>query len=133
MVKERKLANCQFLPFQSDEMFPFSLSAADLGVVILDELTSKGSVPSKSYNLMSYGIPSLYIASEDSELKSYVDKFGHGDCFTESELDSAVSFIEKLSRDRDLYKLMSGNSVKAAGNFKRENAGKFVEYYLLKD
>ena len=66
MVEEKKLPNCTFLPFQSDEMFPFSLSAADLGIVILDELTSKGSVLSKSYNLMSYGIPSVYIAGQDS-------------------------------------------------------------------
>jgi len=71
IVKEKNLENCTFLPFQSNEMFPFSLSAADLGVVILDETTSKGSVPSKSYNLMSYGIPSLYIASEDSQLYHY--------------------------------------------------------------
>ena len=63
LVKEKNLPNCVFLPFQTDDMFPYSLSAADVGVVILDETTSKGSVPSKSYNLMSYGIPSLYIAS----------------------------------------------------------------------
>ena len=56
MVEEKKLPNCTFLPFQTDEMFPFSLSAADLGIVILDELTSKGSVPSKSYNLMRKAI-----------------------------------------------------------------------------
>lgn len=130
MVEERKLSNCQFLPFQSDEMFPFSLSAADLGIVILDELTSKGSVPSKSYNLMSYGIPSLYIAAEDSELKSYADKFGHAGCFSEKELDRAVDFIVRLSRDVKFYREMSERSLAAAGNFKRDNAGKFVEYYL---
>ena len=130
MVEEKKLANCQFLPFQSDEMFPFSLSAADMGVVILDELTSKGSVPSKSYNLMSYGIPSLYIAAEDSELKSYADKFGHAGCFSEKELDRAVDFIVRLSRDEKLYGEMSERSLAAAGNFKRDNAGKFVECYL---
>src|SRR5690606_34843304 len=55
LVAEKNLANCQFLPFQSDEMFPYSLSAADVGVVILDPRISQGSVPSKTYNLMAYG------------------------------------------------------------------------------
>jgi len=130
MVEERHLANCQFLPFQSDDMFPFSLSAADLGIVILDELTSKGSVPSKSYNLMSYGIPSLYIASPDSELKSYADNYGHARCFSEKELDRAEDFILELYQNRALYQDMVNKSLQAARYFKRDNAGKFVEFYV---
>ena len=89
MVEDKKLNNCQFLPFQSDEMFPFSLSAADLGIVILDELTSKGSVPSKSYNLMSYGIPSLYIASADSELNLMLINMGMQNAFRKSDLNQS--------------------------------------------
>jgi hypothetical protein len=130
MVVEKGLPNCQFLPFQSDEMFPFSLSAADLGVVILDEVTSKGSVPSKSYNLMSYGIPSLYIAAEDSELHHYAEKYGHAKCFSESRLEEAVAFIQELSDNREVYDRLSAESVRAAANFKRNNADKFVEAYL---
>jgi len=130
LVEEKKLDNCQFLPFQSDEMFPYSLSTADLGVVILDKLTSKGSVPSKSYNLMSYGIPSLYIASVDSELHEYAQKFRHGKCFDETELDEAVHFVAELSRNEELQKELSENSEKAADNFKRDNADKLVDLYL---
>lgn len=130
MVEEKQLANCQFLPFQSDKMFPFSLSAADLGIVILDELTSKGSVPSKSYNLMSFGIPSLYIAAPDSELKSYADKYGHAKCFSEKELGRAEDFILELFENSALYEDMAVKSLAAADCFKRDNGGKFVEYYL---
>lgn len=130
MVEDNNLVNCQFLPFQSDEMFPFSLSAADIGIVILDELTSKGSVPSKSYNLMSYGIPSLYIAAPDSELKSYADKFNHAKCFSENNLDQAVEFILQISQDQKMYTKMSEKSQAAATHFKRNNARKFIDYYL---
>jgi hypothetical protein len=129
-VLAEKIPNCQFLPFQSDEMFPYSLSAADLGVVILDELTSKGSVPSKSYNLMSYGIPSLYIASFDSELNYYAAKFGHAECFVKKDLEKIKSFILNLSRDKAYYKKLSLKSELAAENFKRGNAAKFVELYI---
>ena len=130
MVKDGGLNNCQFLPFQSDEMFPYSLSAADIGVVILDELTSKGSVPSKSYNLMSYGIPALYFAAADSELNTYAAKFDHAKCFTESEIDQAVDFVLEMKNDKVLYRKLSKNSILASGNFKRKNAEKLILKYM---
>jgi glycosyltransferase involved in cell wall biosynthesis len=130
MVKERGLPNTMFLPFQSDEMFPYSLSAADLGVVILDETTSKGSVPSKSFNLMSYGIPSLYIASSDSQLKVYADKYNHAKCFDKSALQGAKDFIISLKNDSELYNRMSLAAIRAAEDFKRGNADVFVQKYL---
>lgn len=129
LVKKKKLPNCVFLPFQSDEMFPFSLSAADIGVVILDELTSKGSVPSKSFNLMSYGIPSLYIASEDSQLNLYSQKYNHAECFKETELEKSVEYILRLKSDNNMYNKYSQNAEKAAKDFRRNNADKFVEKY----
>lgn len=130
MVEERKLPNCTFLPFQSDEMFPFSLSAADLGIVILDELTSKGSVPSKSYNLMSYGIPSVYIAGEDSELNTYANKYRAAECFAEKDLNSAKDFIVELSQNKQKWNEMSANALNTSQLFRRDNADKFVDYYL---
>lgn len=130
LVEEKKMDNCVFLPFQSDEMFPYSLSACDLGIVILDELTSKGSVPSKSYNLMSYGIPSIYIAGKDSELYDYAQNFNHGACFSEIELNLAKDFILDISKNKEKWKSMSENAQKASTLFRRDNADKFIEQYL---
>jgi glycosyltransferase involved in cell wall biosynthesis len=130
LVQQKQLPNCQFLPFQSEETFPLSLSAADLGVVILDEETSKGSVPSKSYNLMSFGIPSLYIAGKDCELYDYTQKYNHGECFSEKDLLAAKEYILSLAKDVNLYNKYSQNAEKAAAFFKRNNADKIVEYYL---
>lgn len=130
MVEEKKLPNCSFLPFQTDEMFPFSLSAADMGIVILDELTSKGSVPSKSYNLMSYGIPSVYIAGEDSELNTYANKYKAAECFAEKDLQLAKDFILDLSTNKQKWSEMSANAISTAKLFRRDNADKFVDYYL---
>ena len=130
LVKERQLLNCQFLPFQSDEIFPYSLGAADIGVVILDESIGKGSVPSKSYNLMSYGIPSLYIASKDSQLKIYAEKYGHALCFTKSEIQEASKEIKKLKSDRQALERMSFNAECAAKDFTNSNANLFVAKYF---
>lgn len=130
IVEEKGLPNCQFSPFQSEDMFPYSLSAADLGVVILDEATAKGSVPSKSYNLMSFGLPALYIAGPDSELATYAKKYKHAACFKEEELDKAEAFILALSSSKDIWSEYSKNAEKASTRFKRGNADKFVEKYL---
>lgn len=130
LVEEKKLPNCDFLPYQTDEMFPYSLSAADIGVVILDETTSKGSVPSKSYNIMSFGIPSLYIAGRDSELYDYSVKYGHAECFERKNIDEAVVFIESLYRNDVLYDRYSENARKAVQNFQKSNADTMVTLYL---
>lgn len=131
LVEEKKLINCQFLPFQSDDMFPFSLSAADLGIVILDDFASKGSVPSKSYNLMSFGIPSLYISTIDSELNDYAKKYEHAQCFEKNDFDAMIAYILDLSNDKKIYAKYEENALKAANNYKRDNAIKIVHKYLL--
>ncbi|MCB0476406.1 MAG: glycosyltransferase family 4 protein, partial [Flavobacteriaceae bacterium] len=129
-VRDEKIPNCRFLPFQSDAMFPYSLSAADLGVVILDETTSKGSVPSKSYNLMSYGIPSLYIASGDSELFEYALKYRHAECFGKNDMREIIKYISDLAQDKVLYNNYAKNALKASEHFRRDNAGKIVAKYV---
>ncbi len=131
LVKDKNLPNCEFLPFQSDEMFPFSLSAADMGVVILDEKTSKGSVPSKSYNLMSYGIPSLYIASEDSQLALYAEEYGHAKCFSKADIKQAAKYILEVSNSHETQEKLGANAERAAKDFRRNNADKFVFEYLM--
>lgn len=133
MVEEKKLPNCQFLPFQSDDMFPLSLSAADIGVAVLSEATPKASVPAKSYNLMAYGIPALYIAANDSQLSDYAQKFGHARCFTESKLDKAAEYILELYSDKELRNKYGQNAEKASGLFTRVNADKLVDSYLKDD
>lgn len=129
LVKERNLPNCMFLPFQSDEMFPHSLSAANIGVVILDESVSKGSVPSKSYNLMAMGIPSLYFSAPDSELADYANKFKHAKCFGKSQLQEAAEFVQEMASNPVLRQQYSTNSLKAAAYFKRSNADALVSAY----
>jgi glycosyltransferase involved in cell wall biosynthesis len=130
LIRERNLGNVQMLPFQSDEMFPYSLSAADLGVVILHESVSRGSVPSKAYNQMSFGIPGLYIAGSDSELARYAREYGHARCFAAEDLDGIAQFIRELATDEELHRTMQARAEDASKHFRRGNADRFVESYL---
>jgi len=130
LVAERDLQNLDMLPFQSDEMFPHSLSAADLGVVMLDERVGRGSVPSKAYNLMSFGIPALYVAGPDSQLARYADEFSHARCFQGDQVDEIAHWIEELASNPDKLKGMGHRAERAARRFRRDNADRFPELYL---
>jgi len=129
-VLESGLQNVQMLPFQSDRMFIHSLSAADLGVVILDERVSRGSVPSKAYNVMSLGIPSLYVAGADSQLALDADRFGHARCYQSKEMGAITAFVQLLASDRSLQRTMGQAAEQASGFFTRANADRFVDSYL---
>lgn len=129
-VEESGLSNVQMLPFQSDEMFPHSLSAADLGVVILDERVSTGSVPSKAYNLMSLGIPALYVAGETSQLARDARTFGHAHCFQHDQLEDMAAFVSRLATEASLRESMATSAVAAARSFGRANADRFAGLYF---
>ena len=133
MVRERGLSNVEFLPFQSDDMFPFSLSAADLGVVILHESVSRGSVPSKAYNLMSFGVPALYIAAPDSELARYAREFGNARCFEARQVAEVGEFIRSLVACPTEHQEMSAKAEAASRLFRLENADRFVSSYFAVD
>lgn len=130
MAQQRGLSNVQFHPFQPEAMFVHSLSAAHLGVVILNEKVSRGSVPSKAYNLMSFGIPALYISSPDSQLANDANRFGHAACFTASGLNDIVKFIIQMSQQGVDYNQMAEAAKMAAESFRPKNAECFVGSYL---
>ena len=130
MVNGRGLDNVQMLPFQSDEMFPHSLSAADLGVVMLDERVGRGSVPSKAYNLMSFGIPALYVAGPDSQLARDAEEYGHARCFRSDRIDEIANWLEELASSPNQVEKMGKRAEHAARRFKRDNADRFVDLYL---
>jgi glycosyltransferase involved in cell wall biosynthesis len=130
LIEERNLQNVQMLPFQSDDMFPYSLSAAGLGVVILHESVGHGSVPSKTYNLMSFGIPALYVAAMDSELARYAKDYEHARCFGAGQLGEIAEFIFNLASNDVQHREMQQRAGMAASNFRRSNADRFVESYL---
>lgn len=129
-VAKAGLENVQMLPFQSDEMFPYSLSAADLGVVLLDPRVSQGSVPSKAYNLMNFGIPSLYIASMDSELAHYAAQYGNASCFEPTEIDAIAAFISKMASRPPALRRMAERALLAARDFSPTNADRLVARQL---
>lgn len=127
-VKERGLDDSfLFLTWQSAEMLPYSLSAADLGVVTLNDVTAKLSVPSKTYNLLACGVPLLAIAPQISEMGKLVYMYGNGACFDKSQAKEMAAYICHLKSNPEMLKTLSDNSILASKNFTAKNAEMYVE------
>lgn len=124
------LKNFVILPFQPDNVFPYSIAAGDLGTVILDDRISHGSIPNKTYNLMTAGKPILYISSKDSELVIYREKYNNGEHFVSSDVEGIAKFISNLADDTELQKLYKKNSLSASLNFTRKNSEAIVNEYI---
>jgi glycosyltransferase involved in cell wall biosynthesis len=73
-VKDR----IRFLPYQSRERLPLSLSSADLHVVGLAKGLAGYVVPSRLYGILSAGRPVIAAADEDSETARLVSEVGCG-------------------------------------------------------
>ena len=71
-AKKQNLTNTLFLPFQSSETLPFSLTSADIGVVSLSGSSAQLSIPSKIFYQLSAGNCILCITEEDSELSKII-------------------------------------------------------------
>jgi glycosyltransferase involved in cell wall biosynthesis len=125
-IKHYELSNCLILPWQTVETLPYSLAAADLGVITLGKQAATLSVPSKTYNLMSVGVPLLCIADINSELASLVDRYQIGKCFYASEVEKIISFIGQVKSDDTYRNTLKTNALLASTDFSPENAQKLV-------
>ena len=125
-INKYQLANCILLPWQETAMLPFSLSAADLAVVTLGKEASALSVPSKTFNLMSVGVPLLCIATAESELASLVEEYRVGKCFNPNDMEDMVAFIKEVKSNTIYRSNLQQNALEASKHFGPENALKFV-------
>lgn len=133
LVDAYGLNNCRVLPFQPDELLNHTLSAADVGVVLLDEKTAHVSIPSKIYNLQVVGVPILGIVDTASELARHVAKHRNGACFNASDRQAIIDYILKLRDDNEFLRQLRVNSRDAAGQYTPSNAAQYVNKYISND
>lgn len=125
--KNNDLKNLVVLPFQSDEILPYSLTAADISVV-LDSFSvgktfeSTASIPSKTYYMMAAGSVVYGETDPTSELSKLIRTFDIGLCDSTQSIDIFVSFILKCKSDPDLLRTFKRNSRAASLNFTKDNA-----------
>lgn len=120
------LDNCTFMDWLPADRLPYSLAAADLGVVSLNDETALVSVPSKTFNLLAVGCPLMCIAPQNSEIARMVGRYGNGRCFDVAEIDGMVKYILSLAQDEEHRKELVANSLAAAKGFTVENAKMYL-------
>ena len=127
LIKKYQLGNCVLLPWQNVETLPHSLSAADLAVVTLGKGASGFSIPSKTFSLMSAGVPLLCIADKASELASLVNSSGTGKCFEADEITAMIQFILLVKSDKNYSLRLKENALTISAEYGPDNALKFAE------
>lgn len=130
LLSKYQLKNCKLLPFQPDNTLNYTLSAADLGVVLLDEKTAHVSIPSKIYNLQKVGVPILGIADVKSELSRHLSRHKNGKCFSPNEWKSIKDYILFVKNNPSFHNELKINSREAAKYYTMENASKYFNTYL---
>ncbi len=97
------LDNILCLPYQPFEMLAGSLSAADLHTIVMGDEFVGIVHPSKLYNILSVGIPYLYIGPAESHVSEIADEMPgayaarHGDVETVCSAHSGGSRSERNS------------------------------------
>lgn len=130
LINTSELSNCRLLPFQADNLLNYTLSASDLGVVLLDNLSASVSVPSKIYNLQALGIPIIGIADTNSDLANHLNSYKNGRCINSSDKQKIADYIVQLKDDNQEYMRLKENSLTASLNFTIKNAKMYVSNYV---
>ncbi len=127
IVKDKGLGNVKFLTWQSADILPYSLAAADLAVVALAPEATYASVPSKTFNYMSVGAPILGIGSEGSELEGLINSYKLGLYSKLGDIEIICNFLLSLrNENKAIHKELVGNSLSASRLYNFYLANEYV-------
>jgi glycosyltransferase involved in cell wall biosynthesis len=132
-IAQNDLKNVILLPYQPEELLPFSLTCGDVSLVTLRKGMEGLSVPSKIYSSLAAGLAIMAVAGENSEIAEIVKGNECGFRVSQGDVDGLVKAIEGLHADREMLDDMKRNS---RASFERDfTRTKSVESYvsLLKD
>jgi colanic acid biosynthesis glycosyl transferase WcaI len=94
MVKKYNLNNVTFLPYQDRENLKFSLSAAYVSLISLEDGAQGLSVPSKLYGILASGRPSIALMADDSEVAITLKEFRCGITIPPKDVNALVGAIK---------------------------------------
>ena len=122
------LRNITLLPFQSEEILPFSIPTGDIGIVAYQPGTEHCSVPSKAYYYMAAGVVPLVVSDRETDLGKIVIDRRCGVVVLNRDIEAMKQAILTLSADTELlqqYKKVARET--AEEYFSRNNTSRYVE------
>lgn len=125
-IKDYQLQNCIVMPYQDKDVLPYSMGAADIGIVTTASEQTGLSIPSKVNAYMSVGAILLCLADPRSELGRLVNDNNLGRCFDKTEITAMAMFIQHMATDRDKSLQIKKNTRQMSFNYTPANAYKFI-------
>lgn len=130
LIEKYQLKNCLLLPFQPDDVIRYSIAAADISVVLIEDEIANVSIPSKIYNIMSVGSAVLSISPKNSEVDKIVTRHGIGANFTKDQTQEISQHILRVKNSTALQAKYSSQAQIAAQEYTLTNADRYLEIYL---
>jgi len=126
-ILDADLTNIILLPWQATEILPYSLAGGDLAIVTLGEEAAELSIPSKTFNLMSVGVPILGISPSSSALAELIKSEKIGLNFESTQVEKVMKSIIDLYKNPQIRRNMAENALSCSLNFGPENAEIFTK------
>jgi len=125
--KQHNLSNLLVLPFQNEDILPYSLSASDISIVLDSFSSNKGegstaSIPSKTYYLMSAGSVIYAESDNTSELNRLINEYDLGMCDSTQDVKKLIGLIKLCRDNEEVLQKYKNNSRLASLNFTKDNA-----------
>ena len=96
VIEQWNLASCLFLPFQSKQNLPDSLTACDLSLVTIQQGMEGLIAPSKLYGILAAGSSVAAICEKDSYLAQLLKNAGCGQSFVHGDSKGLANYIRFL-------------------------------------
>lgn len=127
LKEEAQLSNVLLLPYQTPEMFPQALAAAQVSVITLSNNAADVSVPSKTFTAMAAGTALLVIGPEDSGLGEVIHQYHCGKIFQEGDIESITVYLQKLAGNPEMLRNYRDKAFHAASDFSPANAAEYFQ------
>ena len=106
----RKLSNIKFLPIQPVKYVKFVYSIGDLGIVSCKPGIGAGAFPSKTWSILSTGVPIVANYDEGTDLEYILKEYKLGVFSPSGDSKKMAEAILQMYRDRELCRQYGQNA-----------------------
>ena len=134
-VKEHKLENVKFIPYQDKSDLIYSLNAGDVHWVVNAKGIKGVSVPSKLYGVMAVGKTVLGVLEEGSEARLIIEDCKCGVCVEPGKYDLIYEELNKVVDSINEYKKLGIQGKEYVDKFIKKDVAieKYSREIILKD
>lgn len=105
-VADEELSNVRILPFVAHEDFPDMLASADISLVTLEPGAEGLGVPSKFYNILASGRPTVAVVAPNSEVAQVLEEAECGVTVAHHDSSGLARALAQLCADEALLQAM---------------------------